>query len=162
MIVAALAVLGGALLTGALNVAGLRVGATPGELVLWGAAGVLFARVFALGPLVLAVPVLLAGIELAAGGGGAAGAAGGGDPFTLALPGERALAIVPVVAAAAFAAWAERFALRPRVVRVLLLATLAVSAAVDLPTVALLAVALLVPNLDRLGPLLHLPPPPVP
>lgn len=151
MIVAALAVLGGALLTGALNVAGLRVGATPAELVMWGAAGVLFARSFALGPLVLAVPVLLAGIELTAGGSGAAGAAGGGDPFTLALPGDRTLALVPLVAAAAYVAWAERFALRPQIVAALLLAVLAVSVAVDVPTVTLLGLALLGPNVDRWG-----------
>jgi len=154
---ALLALLGGGLLTATLNVAGLRVGATPAEIVLWAAVGVLFARVFSVGALVLALPVLLAGIELAAGTAGASAAAQAGDPLTLALPGDRRLELTSLVFGAAYGAWAERFGLRVWVTWVSLGAVLLASVARDgqLPTVTLLALALLLPNLDRLGRLLH-------
>jgi len=154
---ALLALLGGGLLTATLNVAGLRVGATPAEIVLWGAVGVLFARVFSVGALVLAVPVLLAGIELAAGTGGPSTMAPAGDPLTLALPDERRLELTSLVFAAAYGAWAQRFGLRTRVTCVALGAVLLVAVARDgqLATLTLLGVALLLPNLDRLGRLLR-------
>lgn len=157
MLPALLALLGGGLLTATLNVAGLRVGATPAEIVLWGAVGVLFARVFSVGALVLAVPVLLAGIELAMGTGGPSSAAQAGDPLTLALPGERRLELTSLVFAAAYAAWAQRFGLRVPVTCVALGAVLLVSVARDgqLAVVTLLGLALLLPNLDRLGKLLR-------
>ena len=157
MVPAALAVLGGALLTATLDVAGLRVGATPAELVLWGALGVLFARVFSVGALVLAVPVLLAGIELASGAGGPAAAAGAGDPFTLAFPAGHRLEVTQLVFATAYAAWARHFGLRTGVTWAGLAAVLAVSLARDgdLPAVTLLGLALLLPNLDRLAGLLR-------
>lgn len=150
---ALLAALGGALLTAILNVAGLRVGATPAELILWSAVGVLFARIFRIGGLVIAVPLLLAGIELAAGGSGAAGAADAGDPLTLAFPGEHRLALDELVFAAAYAAWAWEFGLRWRATCGLLLLVLLASLLRDsaLPALTLLSAALLVPNLDRLG-----------
>lgn len=156
MLPALLAVAGGGLLTATLNVAGLRVGATPAEIVLWGAAGVLFARTFALGPLVLAVPVLLAGIELATGA-AAAGPAQAGDPLTLALPGDRSLELTVLVFAAAYAAWAQRFGLRWLATSAALVAVLVASAVAEgaLPAVTLLGVALLLPNADRLGRLLR-------
>lgn len=154
MLVALLAILGGGLLTATLDAAGLRVGATPGELVLWGAVGVLFARTFSLLALVVAVPVLLAGIELLSGGVGAASAvAGAGDPLTLAFPAERRLEVTQLVFAAAYATWALRFGLRWPVTWVALAAVLLASIARDgeLPAVTLLGAALLVPNLDRLA-----------
>ena len=156
MLLALLAVAGGGLLTATLNAAGLRVGATPAEIVLWGATGVLFARVFALGPLVVAVPVLLAGIELAAGT-GTGGPAGAGDPLTLAVPGGRGLGLTELVFAAAYAAWAHRFELRWRLTSTALVAVLLASVAADgtLPALTLLGVALLLPNADRLGGLLR-------
>lgn len=157
MLPALLALLGGGLLTAILNLAGLRVGATPAELVLWGAVGVLFARVFRIGGLVLALPLLLAGIELAAGGAGTAGAAGAGDPLTLAFPGEHRLALDELVFAAAYAAWALLFGLRWRAtwaaIGLVLLASLLRDG--ELPALTLLAVALLLPNLDRLGAVLQ-------
>lgn len=157
MLAAGLAVLGGGLLTATLNVAGLRVGATPAEIVLWGALGVLFARVFSLGALVLAVPVLLAGIELASGAGGPSAPAEAGDPLTLALPDERRLELAPLAVAAAYGAWAQRFELRTAATCVALGAVLFASVARDgqLPAVTLLGLALLLPNLDRLGRLLR-------
>ncbi len=150
---ALLAALGGALLTAILNVAGLRVGATPGELVLWSSVGVLFARVFRIGGLVIALPLLLAGIELAARGGGVVGPADAGDPLTLAFPGNHRLVLDELVFAAAYAAWAWQFGLRWRLTCGLLLVVLLVSLLRDsaLPALTLLAAALLVPNLDRLG-----------
>ncbi len=157
MLPALLALLGGGLLTATLNVAGLRVGATPAEIVVWGAVGVLFARVFSVGALVLAVPVLLAGIELAAGTGGASAAAQAGDPLTLAFPDDRRLELTSLVFAAAYGAWAQRFGLRAPATWVALGAVLLASVARDgqLPTVTLLGLALLLPNLDRLGRLLR-------
>lgn len=151
------AALGGALLTAIFNVAGLRVGATPAELILWSAVGVLFARVFRIGGLVLALPLLLAGIELAAGGSGVAGSAGAGDPLTLAFPGDHRLALDELVFAAAYAAWAWAFGLRWRVTCGLLVVVLLVSLLRDsaLPALTLLAAALLVPNVDRLGGMLR-------
>jgi hypothetical protein len=150
---AALAVLGGGLLTATLNVAGLKVGATPAEVVLWGALGVLFARVFSVGALVVAVPLLLAGIELASGPGGPSAPAEAGDPLTLAFPNERRLELAPLVFAAAYGAWAQRFGLRTGVTWVALGAVLFASVARDgqLPVATLLGVALLLPNVDRLG-----------
>jgi len=150
---ALLAVLGGGLLTATLNVAGLRVGATPAEVVLWGALGVLFARVFSVGALVVAVPLLLAGIELASGPGGPSAPAEAGDPLTLAFPDERRLELAPLVFAAAYGAWAQRFGLRTGVTWVALGAVLFASVARDgqLPVATLLGVALLLPNVDRLG-----------
>jgi hypothetical protein len=154
---ALLALLGGGLLTATLNVAGLRVGATPAEIVLWGAVGVLFARTFSVGALVLSLPVLLAGIELAAGAGGPSAVAQAGDPLTLAFPDERRLELAPLVFAAAYGAWAQRFALRAPVTWVALGAVLLASVARDgqLPVVTLLGLALLLSNLDRLGGLLR-------
>ena len=147
------AALGGAVLTAILNLAGLRAGATPAELVLWSAVGVLFARVFRIGGLVIAVPLLLAGIELAAGGGGAAAPAGAGDPLTLAFPGDHRLALDELVFAAAYVAWARAFGLRWRVTGGLLVLVLLASLLRDsaLPALTLLAAALLLPNLDRLS-----------
>ncbi len=159
MIAPLLAGLGGGLLTAALDAAGLRVGATPAEVVLWAAAGVLFARVFSLGALVVAVPLLLAGIELAAGGGGPSAPAEAGDPLTLAFPDERRLAAAELAFAAAYAAWALSFGLRWPLVWTLLAAVLVASVARDgdLPAVTLLGAALLLSNLDRLGALARAP-----
>lgn len=158
MLVALLVVLGGGLLTATLDGAGLRVGATPAELVLWGGIGVLFARTFSLGALVVAVPVLLAGIELLSGGvGGTSAVAGAGDPFTLAFPAERRLEVAQVAFAAAYATWAHAFGLRRRVTWAALAAVLLGSVARDgqLAAVTLLGAALLLPNLDHLGRLLR-------
>ncbi len=153
MAAALLAAAGGGLLTAILNIAGLRVGATPGELVLWGAVGVLFARIFRIGGLVIALPLVLAGIELAAGGGGVTGPAGAGDPLTLAFPGDHRLALDELVFATAYATWAWTFGLRWRVTCSLLAVVLLASLLRDsaLPALTLLAAALLVPNVDRLG-----------
>jgi hypothetical protein len=154
---ALLAVLGGGLLTATLNAAGLRVGATPAELVLWSAAGVLFARLFSSGALVIAVPLLLAGIELSAGTGGVAAPAEAGDPLTLAFPDERRLELTQLVFAAAYATWALRLGLRAWASWALLAAVLFASVVRDgdLLALTLLGAALLAPNLDRLAGLLR-------
>lgn len=152
-----LVALGGGLTTAVLDLAGLRVGATPAELVLWCAVGALFSRIFATAPLVVAIPLLLAGIELAAGSGGAAGPAEAGDPLSLAFPGGHALPLDQLVFAAAYVAWARAFGLRTGATLVVVGPVLLVSVLNDgaLPVFTLLAVALLVPNSDRLARLLR-------
>lgn len=152
-----LAFLAGGLLTGALDAAGLQLGATPAEALLAAAAGVLFARVFCVGALVLALPVLLAGIELGTGGGGVTALPTGGDPLVLGLPGGHRLELLTVLWAAAYAAWAHAFGLRCGVTWAALAVVLLVTAARDgdLPALTLLAVALLGSNLGRLGGLLR-------
>ena len=86
MIPVVLLAAGAGLLTAFAEAAGARLLATPPEALFWGALGVLFARVFRAGPLVVAVPLLVAGIDVALGG--ADGPAPAGDPLTLALPWE--------------------------------------------------------------------------
>ncbi len=148
-----LAALAGGLLTGTLDAGGLQLGATPAEALLAAAGGVLFARVFSAAALVLAVPVLLAGLELATGAGGPTSPAAGGDALTLGLPGGHRLELLVVVWAAAYAAWAHDAGLRRGVTWPALAAVLLAVAARDgnLPAVTLLGVALVAPNLDRLA-----------
>ncbi len=106
---------------------------------------------------VVGVSLLVAGISLAALLGD-----GGGDALTLSLPAwgggtAAALGGLDAAFAAAFAGWALRFALRPRVVLPLLAAGLAAAALVavaaerSVPAAPLLAAALLAPAAGRLA-----------
>lgn len=153
MLVALLVGLGGGLLTGVLDAAGAGVGATPAELLLWGAVGVVFARVFAAAPLAVAVPLLVAGLELGSGGWGAGGGGGAGDPLTLGFGASTHLEATEVAFAAAYATWAARLGLRDEFTRGLLVGVLVLVVATDrgLPPLTALGAALLVPNADRLG-----------
>ena len=152
MIPVVLLAVGAGLLTAIADAAGAGLLATPPEALLWGALGVLFARVFCAGPLVVGVPLLLAGIDVALGG--ADGPAPAGDPLTLGLPGgARVLATEAAFAAAAWW-WAGRVAgLRTRATRLALAAALAtaVLAGRDVPGLTALGLAFLAVNADRLG-----------
>src|SRR4051794_35842413 len=154
MLPAALVALGAALLTAVLDAIGAGVAASPAELLMWGALGVLFARVFEAAPLALAIPLLVAAVELGAGGLGAADAAahpGASDPLTLALPGGGRLDATEVVFAAMYAAWAQRFGLRRRTTWAALAAALVVLVASDraLPPLTVLGGVFLLVNADR-------------
>jgi hypothetical protein len=142
---------GAGLLTAFAEAADARLLATPPEALLWGALGVLFARVFRAGPLVVAVPLLVAGIDVALGG--ADGPAPGGDPLTLALPwGSRVLATEAAFAAAAWW-WAGRVPdLRTRATRAALLVALAAAVVTGraVPGLTALGLAFLAVNADRL------------
>ncbi len=152
MIALVLLAVGAGLLTALADAAGAGLLATPPEALLWGTLGVLFARVFHAGPLVVGVPLLVAGIDVALGG--ADGPAPGGDPLTLGLPaGGRVLATEAAFAAAAWW-WAGRVpGLRTRASRaaVLLALAVAVAAGRDLPGLAALGLAFLAVNADRLA-----------
>ena len=151
MIPVVLLAVGAGILTAVADAAGAGLLATPPEAAFWGALGVLFARSFRAGPLVVAVPLLVAGIDL--GLGGPDGPAPAGDPLTLALPaGGRILATEMAFAAAAWW-WAGAVAgLRPRASRLALAVALgaAVLAGRDVPGLAALGLAFLAVNADRL------------
>jgi hypothetical protein len=162
---------GGVLLAAALARAGVGVVATPVETAFAAAAGLLFAYAFPLPAALVAVPLLVAGIDLAA-------ALGSGvvrplneevDVLTLALPawggGEpvAALGLLDATFLAMFAAWAVRFDLRPRLTLVLLALALAAVVAAGVageravPALPALALAFLVPAADRLRRMLRQP-----
>jgi hypothetical protein len=157
--------LGGALLTVALQAGGVSAGANVFEAAMATAAGMLFARLLAAPQALVTVPLLVAGIDavsvfsgpgsslirerpaqvdflvfpLPAWGGGTAGQLGLADLVFLAV----------------FAAWAWHFGLRARITAAALVAALLVAFVLNLelgravPILPLLAIALLVPNLDR-------------
>jgi hypothetical protein len=162
---------GAALLAVALNAQGVGAAATPVEALFAAAAGLLFALAFAAPAAVVAVPVLVAGIDLAsvlgAGTGGLAGAGDEPDVLTLDLPrwgggGDVAqLGLLDATFLALFAAWALRHGLRPRLALALMVAGLAASVALGValdrpvPALPFLAAALLLPSADRLARLLR-------
>ena len=170
---AGLAVLGvgAALLAVALNAQDATVGATPVETLFAAAAGLLFAYGFALPAAVVALPLLVAGID------GASLVTGGADVvrtsaaepdvLTLDLPswgdGEPLprLSLLDATFLALFAAWSVRFALRPRLAIPLMVAGLATATALSvaldrsIPTLPFLAAAFLLPAVDRIGHLLR-------
>ncbi len=152
MIALVLLAVGAGLLTAIADAAGAGLLATPPEALLWGSLGVMFARGFQAGPLVVAVPLLVAGIDVALGG--IDGPAPGGDPLTLGLPGGgRVLATEAAFFAAAWW-WAGGVAgLRPRASRVALAAALALAvvAGRSVPGLTAMGLAFLAVNADRLG-----------
>lgn len=161
---------GAALLAVALNGRDVASGATPVEALFGAAAGLLFAYGFAVPALVVALPVLVAGID-------AASLVGGTDPLvtaprapdllTLDLPawgGDGPVprpALLDAVVLALLASWSVRYALRPRIalplMAVLFAASVGLSVAVDraLPVLCFLAAGFLAPALDRLPALLR-------
>lgn len=170
---AGLAVLGvgAALLAVALNTQDATVGATPVEALFAAAAGLLFAYGFAIPAAVVALPLLVAGIDgasLIAGGAEVVRtSAGEPDVLTLDLPswGDAEplprLSLIDATFLALFAAWSVRFALRPRLAIPLMVGGLMVAVAVtvtlerSVPTLPFLAVAFLLPAVDRIGRLLR-------
>ena len=155
---------GAALLAVALNARDVASGATPVEVLFAAAAGLLFAVGFSVPAAVVALPILVAGIDAASllGGSDAVRASGGPEVLTLDLPswGDGAaapqLSLLDATFLALFAAWALRYALRPRVTVPLMVLGLcgavALSIALDrsLPTLPFLALAFLLPVVDRI------------
>jgi hypothetical protein len=162
---------GGVLLAAALARAGVGVAATPVEAAFAAAAGLLFAYAFPLPAALVAVPLLVAGIDLAAalGAGDVAPVRDEVDVLTLALPAwgggdvVASLGLLDATFLAMFAAWAVRFGLRPRVTLVLLAAALAAAVAVGVaaerpvPALPALALAFLLPAAGRLRRMLRQP-----
>jgi hypothetical protein len=161
---------GAALLAFALNEQDLGPEATPVEALFAAAAGLLFAVGFSLPAAVVALPILVAGIDATSllGASDAVRAPGTGpEVLTLDLPawgdGEPLprLSLLDATFLALFAAWSLHFALRPRIAVPLMVVALAgavvLSLALDrsLPTLPFLAAGFLLPALDRIGHLLR-------
>ena len=120
------AMIGSALVVAGLAVAEVGAGATPFEALLFACLGVAFAVVLDTAPLVVALPLFVAAIDIAGvlGGGSTLllddGAARSGDPIALELPawGDQPaagrLGAPDVIFLAAFAAYAHRYGLRER------------------------------------------------
>jgi hypothetical protein len=162
------AVIGAALIVAALDANDVGAAATPFEAVLLGCLGIAFAVVFNTPALAVALPLFLAAIDIAqARSGGSAGlftlsTSKPGDVLTLELPdwgtdlAAARLSAPDIVFLGAFAAYARRQGLRERAAEVGMLVGLLVAVAFEvlldseLPTVALMAVGYLAPNLDRL------------
>jgi len=157
--------LGAAFLAAVLAAQDVGAEANPVEALAGAAAGLLFAWAFATPVAVVALPLLVAGIDLASLLTGPAEPIRGSDPvdvLTLDLPaigGEASIArlgLLDCTFLVLFAAWAFRYALRPRVAIVLMLAGLCGSVALGLaldramPALPFLAAAFLLPSLDRL------------
>jgi hypothetical protein len=155
------AVLGAALLVAALDANDVGAAATPFEVVLLCCLGIAFAVVFDVPALAVALPLFLAVIDIVqARSGGSAGlftlsTSKPGDVLTLELPdwgtglAAARLSAPDVVFLGAFAAYARRLGL-PAVACEVLLDS-------ELPTIALMAVGYLAPNVDRIGALFDRP-----
>jgi hypothetical protein len=146
------------MLTAVLDTTGARAGASVPEALTWACAGLLFVRSFDTPALALAVPVLLAGLDVA-GVIGTAGllddAARAGDPLTLELPlwggGQAAqLAGLDAAVLAGLAEYAVRLRVRPDLTELALTAALVAAVVAALPAVALMCGAFLAVNADRL------------
>jgi hypothetical protein len=166
------AMLGAALVVGALSAADATAVATPVEALLCGCLGVAFATVIDERALVVALPLFVAALDLSGLVGGAPGTlvtddvAAAGDPLTLELPawGEGPPAaltsVADVVFVAVYTAYARRHGLRSRASAAAMLAAfvaaLVLTVALDrrVPALALVSVAFLAANADRLGALL--------
>jgi hypothetical protein len=167
--------LGAVLIVAALSVARVGAGATPFEAVLYGCIGVGFAAVLDSPALALALPVFVAAVDaVSVAGGGPGGllvraSADDGDPLTLELPAwggglpAARVSAADVIFLAAFAAYAQRFGLRPRATIAGMLAGFVVALVLgvlldrDVPALPLVALGYLLPNGDRLGALFRRP-----
>lgn len=163
--------IGAGLLSTALAGQDVGAAANAAEALFAAAAGMLFAYAFGIPGAVVTLPVLVAGIDAAAvftGPDEPLGDFTRVDILTFDLPawgGERAsiarLGLLDATFLAMFAAWSLRFALRPRVAIPLmtlgLAGSVALAAALERPVPALpfVALAFLLPALDRLPSLLR-------
>jgi hypothetical protein len=163
------ALIGAGLLVAVLDVNEVAAAATPFEAILFACAGIAFAVVLDTPGLAIALPLFVAVIDIVqARSGGSAGlftlsTPRPGDALTLELPdwgtglAAARLSGPDVVFLAAFAAYARRLGLRERAAEVGMLLALLVAVASEvlldseLPTVALIAVGYLIPNVDRVG-----------
>ena len=164
--------LGAGLLMGAFIAADAGAWATPVEALLWGSVGILFAAALRTPALAIALPVFVALVDLFGVTGESASdlvlrTATTADALTLDLPdlgtGFTAghLGAAEVIFLGVFAGYAWAFDLRPRAVAAGMAAGLVVAVFVqvqfeiDVPPVPLMALGYFLPNLDRLGGLLH-------
>jgi hypothetical protein len=143
----------------AVDRAQLDAAATPLEALAWAAAGVAFAVVLDAPPLVVALPLFVAAVDLVQSWGAAAGPPAGapGDALVLTLPdGSGRLTAPEAVFLGAFAAYARRFGLRERLTLAAMAAALVVAVGwAPLPALALLSAGALLPNVDRAPALLR-------
>jgi hypothetical protein len=169
------ALAGAGLLAAALEAGDAAAAATPVEAALYGSAGIAFAVVFDAPALAIALPAFVAAIDVAqALGGGHAGlfaltTSRPGDALALDLPdwgtglAAARLGVPDMVFLGALAAYARRLGMRERAAELGMFAGLAAAAVCEvlldaqLPTVALIALGYLAPNVDRVGALLRLP-----
>lgn len=166
-----LIVLGSGLLAATLNAAHVGAGANVAELMLAAAVGLLFARFLRAPGIALAVPLFVAVIDVwsVASGPTSRLLAGGtpkDDPLSFDLPawgGEGSighLGVSDAIFLSMFAAWAWHFGFRRAAtaagLTLGLLASLLLSIALDraIPALPLIAIGYVLPNLDRIGPLL--------
>lgn len=163
---------GAVLLAVALDARDVGAEATPVEALFAACAGLLFAFAFAIPAALVALPLLVAGIDaasLVAGSAPLTGASGGADLLTLTLPawGDDPQAAMPALGLldatflALFASWALRWDLRPRVTLPAMAAGPAVALLLSLwldraiPTLPFLAAGLLLPAVRRVGEVLR-------
>jgi hypothetical protein len=166
-IVVPLILLGAALVTGALNAAGVGAAATVPETVTYSCVGVLFAVWLEAPALALAIPLFVAGIEVISVLGAsthtvAHGSVHGGHPFSLDLPDwhngltAARLGLADVVFAGVYAAYARRLGLRFAASAIGMAVGLAVGLGLSvslnsaLPELPFLGAGFLLPNVDRL------------
>jgi hypothetical protein len=161
---------GAAFLAAVLTSQDVGAAANPVEVLAGAAAGLLFAWAFAAPVAVVAVPLVVAGVDLASVLTGPAEPLRGSGPvdiLTLDLPplgggsSVGRLGVLDVTFLALFAAWSIRYALRPRLGIVLMLLGLSGAVALGLaldrsvPALPFLAAGLLLPALDRIPGLLR-------
>lgn len=136
-----------------------RAAASLPEAVMWGAAGMLFARSFPPATVAVAVALLVAGLAIAGVAGDASSItarASAGDPLTLELAafgGGQALAMpaLAVVALGAIGTWTAQLDLRLGWTALVVLEALALAIALRTDPVAPVFGAFLVANADRLA-----------
>jgi hypothetical protein len=163
--------LGAGVLAGGLRAAHVGPEADVFQVALCAAVGMLFARILAAPPALVAIPLLVAAIDAWSVFSGPSSSLiaeqpGATDYLTLQLPqwgrdktGQ--LGISDVVFLACFAAWAWRFDLRRRATGAALVGALVAGPVLDvalgqaIPVLPLLAVAFLAPNIDRIVRLLR-------
>jgi hypothetical protein len=161
---------GAVFLAAVLTAQDVGAAANPVEAVAGAAAGLLFAWAFATPLAVVALPLVVAGVDVASVLTGPAESLRGSSPvdvLTLDLPplgggsSVGRLGLLDVTFLALFAGWALRYDLRPRLAIALMVAGLAVSVALGLaleramPALPFLAAALLLPAARRLPGLLR-------
>jgi hypothetical protein len=154
---ATLLLVGAGLLTAAFDQVGARAGASVPEAIAWSAGGLLFARAFGTAGLAVAVPLLLAALDVAGVIGSTAvleDVARAGDPLTLEIPawGGGQAAVLPALEAGVFAAmmaWSSRHGFRSAWTAVFMLEAGVLAVVVGLPAVAVSVVAYLACNADR-------------
>jgi len=156
---AILLALGCGLLMAAFDQVGARAGATVPEALTWCAGGLLFARIFSGAGLAIAVPLLMAGMDV----GGVTGStavlddfARAGDPLTLELPawGGGQAAVLPALQAGvlgALAAWGSSLGFRSPWTNVIMLEAAVLAVVLVLPGIAVIVAAYLIVNADRAG-----------